>query len=56
MDDHDLDPCQVLDWDRRFLDFASHDFEEAHLTARNLATLEWCDRERIRCLYFLAAW
>jgi dTDP-4-amino-4,6-dideoxy-D-galactose acyltransferase len=55
MDDHELNPCQVLVWDSEFFGFRIARVRDAHLTARNLRdVLEWCVREGIRCLYFLA--
>jgi dTDP-4-amino-4,6-dideoxy-D-galactose acyltransferase len=56
MDDHDLNPCHVLAWDSEFFGFRIARVREARLTARNLRdVLEWCVREGIRCLYFLAS-
>lgn len=56
MDDHDQDPCDLLDWDSEFFGFRIARVREARLTARNLRdVLEWCGREGIRCLYFLAS-
>ena len=56
MDDHDLNPCHVLTWDSEFFGFRIARVRDAHLTARNLrGVLEWCVREEIRCLYFLAS-
>jgi dTDP-4-amino-4,6-dideoxy-D-galactose acyltransferase len=55
MDDYDLAPCQVLDWDSAFFGFRIARLRGVHVTEQILCdALEWCDRERIRCLYFLA--
>jgi dTDP-4-amino-4,6-dideoxy-D-galactose acyltransferase len=56
MDYDELDPCQVLDWDSAFFGFRIAQLREVHLTAQSVFdSLKWCDREGIRCLYFLAS-
>jgi dTDP-4-amino-4,6-dideoxy-D-galactose acyltransferase len=55
MDDDDLDPCHVLVWDSEFFGFRIARVRKPSLTAQNLReVMEWCRREEIRCLYFLA--
>jgi dTDP-4-amino-4,6-dideoxy-D-galactose acyltransferase len=56
MDDHDLVPCQVLDWDSEFFGFRIARLRKHYLTTQSLReVLKWCGREQIRCVYFLAA-
>lgn len=56
MDDYELDPCHVLGWDSEFFGFRIACVREPSLTAQSLdEVMEWCSREQIRCLYFLAA-
>jgi dTDP-4-amino-4,6-dideoxy-D-galactose acyltransferase len=56
MDDYDFNPCDVLDWDSEFFGFRIARVRKPSLTAQTLREImEWCGREKIRCLYFLAA-
>jgi dTDP-4-amino-4,6-dideoxy-D-galactose acyltransferase len=46
----------VLNWDSAFFGFRVARIREKRLTTPTLASiLEWCGRERVRCLYFLAS-
>src|SRR5260370_830569 len=52
MDDDDLDPCHVLGWDSEFFGFRIARVRKPSLTAQSLReVMEWCGREKIRCLY-----
>jgi dTDP-4-amino-4,6-dideoxy-D-galactose acyltransferase len=56
MDHRELGACEVLDWDSAFFGFRIARLREARLTDPILRdSLEWAYREKIRCLYFLAA-
>ncbi len=48
--------CQLLDWDSAFFGFRIARLRQSGLTGLALSgVLEWCNRERVRCLYFLAS-
>jgi dTDP-4-amino-4,6-dideoxy-D-galactose acyltransferase len=56
MEYNDLAPCDVLDWDSEFFGFRIARVRKSFLTAETVSTLiEWCHREQVRCLYFLAS-
>ena len=50
------DLCQLLDWDSAFFGFRIARVRVSDMTAPILSEVfEWCDQERVRCLYFLAS-
>ena len=52
----DPDLCQVLDWDSAFFGFRIARLRQSDVTARSLCDVfEWCNREQVRCLYFLVS-
>jgi len=47
--------CRILEWDSHFFGRKIARLEGSHLRADELAGIEqWCARERVECLYFLA--
>lgn len=51
-----LAPCRFLQWDSDFFGFRIASLLRNHLTPEILVeAFDWCERERIGCLYFLAA-
>jgi dTDP-4-amino-4,6-dideoxy-D-galactose acyltransferase len=52
--DHEL--CQLLDWDSAFFGFRIARLRQSELTPPILSgVFDWCDREDVRCLYFLVS-
>jgi dTDP-4-amino-4,6-dideoxy-D-galactose acyltransferase len=52
--DHEL--CQLLDWDSAFFGFRIARLRQSELTPPILSDVfDWCDREEVRCLYFLVS-
>jgi dTDP-4-amino-4,6-dideoxy-D-galactose acyltransferase len=48
--------CQLLDWDSAFFGFRIARLRQSDLTPLILSDVfEWCDREEVRCLYFLVS-
>ena len=48
--------CQLLDWDSEFFGFRIARLRQSDLTPLILSDVfEWCDREEVRCLYFLVS-
>src|SRR5580692_11677654 len=51
---HEL--CQLLDWDSAFFGFRIARLRQSELTPPILSDVfDWCDREEVRCLYFLVS-
>jgi len=49
-------PCQILDWDTSFFGFRIARIGANHLRPSDMAAIDdWCEREKVRCLYLLAA-
>lgn len=49
------DICEYLDWDSAFFGFRVARLAEGRLTAdRAASAIDWCEANRIDCLYFLA--
>jgi len=47
--------CQFLEWDSRFFDMRIARVQEQRLDDTQLeAVMDWCRRNQIECLYFLA--
>ena len=56
MDGEELAPARVLDWDSAFFGFRIARLLNDRLTDERAGdVIVWCQREEIRCLYFLAA-
>ena len=48
--------CQLLDWDSEFFGFRIARLRQSELTPLILSDVfDWCDREEVRCLYFLVS-
>jgi dTDP-4-amino-4,6-dideoxy-D-galactose acyltransferase len=48
--------CQLLDWDSEFFRFRIARLRQSELTPLILSDVfDWCDREEVRCLYFLVS-
>lgn len=52
----DPGPCELLDWDSAFFGFRIARLRQSNATSLAISdVLAWCDRERVRCLYFLVS-